>query len=123
MAEKEGSKSEMGLDENIAGLLCYLLTWITGIVFLLVEEKNDFVRFHAMQSIVVFLPLTILSWILTAFRAPYYGYGMGFSILGAIGSLVTILIIILWLVLMIKAYQGERYKLPIAGDIAENQLN
>lgn len=123
MAEKEGSKSEMDLDENIAGLLCYLLMWITGIIFLLVEEKNEFVRFHAMQSIVVFLPLTILSWFLTAFRTPYYGYGMGFSILGAIGSLITILIIVLWLVLMIKAYQGERYKLPIAGDIAENQLN
>jgi len=122
MAEEEGSKSEIGLDENIAGLLCYLLTWITGIIFLLIEKKNDFVRFHAMQSIVVFLPLTIISWVLTAFRTPYYGYGMGFSVLGIISSLITILIIVLWIVLMIKAYQGEKYKLPIAGDIAEKQL-
>ncbi len=121
MAEKEGSKSEMGLDENIAGLLCYLLTWITGIVFLLVEEKNDFVRFHAMQSIVVFLPLTILSWAISWISSPVY-YGYGFGILSMLSTLITLVILGLWLFLMYKAYQGEKYKVPIAGDIAENQL-
>ncbi len=49
-----------GLAENIAGLLCYVLGWITGLVFLLIECKNEFVRLHAMQSVIVFGALTIV---------------------------------------------------------------
>ena len=122
MDEKRGSESGIVIDENIAGLLCYLLMGIMGIIFLIIEEENDFVRFHAMQSIFVFLPLIIFYRILS-FSAPLSVSRMGFSILGVIGALVMVLIIVLWIVLTIKAYQGERYKLPIAGDIAENLLN
>ena len=109
-------KTSMGLEENIAGALCYILGWITGIVFFLLEKENRFVRFHAMQSIVTFLPLTIIIWIIQAllFWVPVISW--------AILSLIWILILILWLVLMIKAYQGELYKLPIVGDFAEKQI-
>ncbi|MGB9675279.1 MAG: DUF4870 domain-containing protein [Candidatus Nanoarchaeia archaeon] len=104
-------KTSLGLDENIEGLLCYALTWLTGIVFLVVEKKSDFVKFHAAQSIVVFLPLSILGIIFSLIP-----FGWLFS------ALLTILVLILWLILMLKAYQGERYKLPIAGDFAEKLL-
>ena len=99
--------STTGLPQNVAGLLCYVGAWITGIVFLVIEQKNKFVRFHAIQSIVVFGALTIagafLSWI------PIVGAFFG----GVIGGLAFAL----WLVLMIKAYQGELFKVPVAGDI------
>lgn len=109
MPEANQTKATFGLDENVASLLCYLLIWITGIIFILVENQNKTVRFHAMQSIVTFLPLNILFWI----------FGM-LWIFGIISILIGLLMFILWIVLMIKAYQGGMYKLPIAGDIAEN---
>ena len=102
-------KSSTGLDENVAGLLCYVLGWITGIVFVLVEQKSKFVRFHAMQSICVFGAITVarivLGWI------PVIGW--------IIRAILGIIALILWIILMIKAYQGERYKLPWSGNLAE----
>ena len=106
------TKTSMGLEENIAGVLCYVLGWITGIVFLVLEKENKFVRFHAMQSIATFLPLTVAVWIFT--WIPIIGW--------AIVMLIEIAALILWLILMFKAYQGEMYKLPIVGDFAEKQL-
>jgi len=102
-------KTSLNLDENVEGLLCYVLTWLTGIVFFVLEKKSDFVRFHAAQSIVLFLPLSILTIILGII--PFFGY--------ILAILIDIVMLILWLILMLKAYQGERYKLPIAGDFAE----
>ena len=108
------TKTKIGLEENIAGALCYVLTWVTGIIFIIVEKENEFVRFHAMQSIVTFLPLTIIGWALTM-MIPFGGL--------VISGLISILTVILWLVLMLKAFQGEKFKLPVVGDIAEKQLN
>jgi len=105
------AKTSMNIEENLAGLLCYVLGWITGIVFLILEKENKFVRFHAFQSLLTFLPLSVLAWILT--QIPIVGW--------VLAGLVWVLILILWLVLMFKAYQGEKYKLPIVGDIAEKQ--
>ena len=104
--------STTGLEPNIAGLLCYLGGWITGIVFLVIEQKSKFVRFHALQSIVTFGALTVagalLSWI------PFVG--------GFFGAIIGILAFILWILLMVKAYQGELYKVPVAGHVAEGIL-
>jgi len=108
------TKTSIGLEENIAGALCYVLTWVTGIIFIIVEKENEFVRFHAMQSIVTFLPLTVIGWALSI-MIPFGGV--------VISGLISILTVILWLVLMLKAFQGEKFKLPVVGDIAENQLN
>ena len=58
-------KTSTGLDENIAGLLCYVLGWISGLVFILIEKENKFVRFHAIQSIIVFGAITVASFILS----------------------------------------------------------
>lgn len=99
-------------NQNLMGALTYLLGFITGIVFLLVEKDNKFVRFHAMQSTITFGGLFILNVVL------------GFiPVLGVLtGMVISLVGLILWLVLMIKAYQGEMYKLPYVGDIAEEQL-
>ncbi len=102
----------LGIGENIEGALCYVLGWITGIVFLVVEKNNQYIRFHAMQSLVVFLGLFVLSVVV--------GW------IPIIGWLIAILIfpvgLILWILLMIKAYQGEMYKLPVVGDFAEEKV-
>lgn len=108
-------KTSLGLDENIEALLSYVLGWITGIVFLLLEKDNKFVRFHAMQSTITFLGFTVLSIVLIPL-----GYLPLIGILfGLIGWLIGVVAIITWIVCMIKAYQGERFKLPIVGGLAE----
>jgi uncharacterized membrane protein len=106
------ASSTTGLESNIAGLLCYVGGWISGIVFLVLEKKSQFIRFHAMQSIVTFGLLTIASVI--AGLIPYIG--------SYLNSAIGILTLVLWIVLMVKAYQGELYKLPAAGNIAEALL-
>jgi uncharacterized membrane protein len=104
-----GEKTSMGLEQNVAGLLCYVVGWITGLIFFLVEKDNKFVRFHAMQSIIVFGGLSVIGIIL----------GM-IPILGWIaGALLWLLAVILWILLMVKAYQNTWYKLPWVGDLAE----
>ncbi|MEN8614386.1 DUF4870 domain-containing protein [Dehalogenimonas sp. THU2] len=105
-------KTSTGLQENVAGLLCYLGAWVTGIIFLILEPKNRFVRFHAVQSIVVFGVLSVAGTMLGFI--PFTGWIMS--------SFLGVLSFILWIVLMVKAYQGEYYKLPVAGDLAEQLL-
>lgn len=109
--ESPQEASSTGLDPNLAGLLCYLAWFITGIVFIVIEKKNRYVRFHAFQSLAVFGALFVLSVILPVL--PLIGGPLAFLV--GVGSLI------LWILLMVKAYQGERFKLPLAGDWAEEQ--
>ncbi len=102
-------KTSLGIDENIESLLCYVLGWVTGLVLFLLEKENKTVRFHAVQSMVVFGALSVLQIVLAALRLP------GTLLLPVIGLIG----LVLWVLLMVKAYQGGRFKLPIAGDIAE----
>ena len=106
------AKTSTGLEENVAGLLCYVLGWITGLVFILIEKENKFVRFHAMQSIIVFGALTVVRIVLGFI--PFIGV--------ILNIIIGILALVLWIVLMIKAYQGTKYKVPWAGDLAEKQV-
>ncbi|MDA1279183.1 MAG: DUF4870 domain-containing protein [Chloroflexi bacterium] len=108
----DSDETSLGIEQNFAGLLTYAVGWLSGIVFLLIEKENSFVRFHAMQSVVVFVGLMILSIV-----APLVP-GVG----GILGFIVWIGTLILWLFLMYRAYKGERYKLPLVGDFAEKQL-
>jgi uncharacterized membrane protein len=109
--EKDLGKTSTGMQPNLAALLSYLVGFITGIIFYIIEKENKFVRFHAMQSIITFGALFVLQ--------------MVFAFIPIIGwilmPIVSIVSLILWILLMIKAYQGESFKLPIAGDIAEKQ--
>jgi len=111
----ERNQNTTGLQSNVGGLLAYLAGWITGLIFYLLEEKDEFIRFHAMQSIVTFGFLTVvhiflgfLQWI------PYI-----WVLFLIIQILVGIFTFVLWIVLMVKAYQSQRFKLPVAGDLAE----
>jgi len=102
-------RTSTGLAENVAGLLCYVLGWVSGIVFILIEQENKFVRFHAIQSIIVFGSLSIASAVLT--WLPFIGVFFAW--------LIGVLGFILWIVLMVKAVLGTKYKLPWAGNFAE----
>ena len=104
---EEKGRSSTGLDENVAAFFCYLLGFITGIVFLVVEKKSSFVKFHARQSTITFLVLFVISFIA--------GW------IPVIGTLILIFSLILWLVLMIKALRGERYSLPVVGKMVEGK--
>ena len=115
-------KTSVGMDENIEGALCYVLGWLTGVVFYLIEKDNKFVRFHAKQSILVFLPLNILSMIFGGWFFFSWHLWMFWWLFSLISWLIWLLTFILWIVLMYKAYKGEKYKVPIVGDMAEKNL-
>ncbi|MEN8614265.1 DUF4870 domain-containing protein [Dehalogenimonas sp. THU2] len=104
------SKPPGGLSPNVAGLLSYAGGWVSGLIFLALEKENRFVRFHAAQSIIVFGILNIISMSL--------GWIPGAG--GVISGLVLAFSLVFWIVLMVKAYQGVTYKLPMIGDIAES---
>jgi uncharacterized membrane protein len=112
-AAKPEAESSTGLSANVAGLLCYVLTWVTGIIFVVLEKKSTFVKFHAWQSIMTFGVLTvaelILAWI------PFVGW--------ILSILIGILMFVLWIILMIQAGTGKMWKVPWAGDWAEKQAN
>ena len=108
---KDLGKSSLGLDPNVAGLLSYLGGFISGIILFVLEKENKFVRFHAMQSIILFgglfaLQMALVFTIVLIVVVPFINIG-GF---------------ILWILLMVKAYKGEMYKLPIIGKIAEQKI-
>jgi uncharacterized membrane protein len=115
-------KSSTGLEANVAAALCYIQP--IGVVFVFLEQSSAFVRFHAMQSTFL-LAAAIVTWI-------------AFSILSAIMIIVPILgwlfsallwfvlaigMLIIWVMCLVKALQGERFKLPYLGDLAEQQLS
>ena len=106
-------RSSLGLDENVAGALAYFLGIVTGLIFFLVEKESRFVKFHAMQSILVWLVIV--------------GVSIVIGLIPIIGWLFDFLLIFasffLWLFLMYKAYKGEWFKLPVIGDIAEQQAS
>jgi len=117
------ASTQPNLTENVAGLLCYVLGWITGLIFLLID-KRPFVRFHAAQSLILFGGLHIISIILaTAFLGGgFWGGSFNWSALSfwaAIHSLIDLIALIAWIVGMIKAYQHERFRFPIVAEFAD----
>jgi len=105
----EEKKTATGLSENVASVLCYVLGWITGIIFLLIEQNNKTVRFHAFQSIIVFGALSLIGIVFSP--VPFLG--------GLISWVVSGVGFALWIVLMVMAAQGKKFKLPLSGDLAE----
>jgi uncharacterized membrane protein len=98
---------------NVAGLLCYVAGWVTGLIFFLIEKESKFVRFHAIQSIAAYVVLFVIYLIL--WFIPVIGW--------IINIFLAIGMFILWIFLMYKAYHGVKYKLPIVGNFAEKQSN
>lgn len=102
-------KSSLGMDANLAAALSYVFGWLSGLIFFIVEKDSKFVKFHAMQSIIFSAAWTILSVVLAITV-------IGPIILG-IGGLIV------WIILIIKAFSGEQFKLPVIGDMAEKTVN
>jgi uncharacterized membrane protein len=113
MAPRHTEKTSSGLDANLAAALSYLVGFVTGIIFLLVEKENRFVRFHAMQSTMLFAGIVLVDILL--------------QVIPILGALVVFLVVVpasaaLWLFMMFKAYQGEEYKLPLVGQMAADRI-
>jgi len=100
------AKSETGLNKNTSGALAYVLGPVTGIIFLVIE-KDKFVRFHAAQSVVVFVSLFVLQWI----------FGLTIILLPLV-PLISLLAFVLWLLLVYKAWQGDEWEVPVLGKYA-----
>ena len=109
-------KTSMGMEQNVAGLLCYLVGWVSGLVFFLMEKENRFVRFHAMQSIVASGALTILGLVL----GPIVVVAPLLAVF--VWPVFYLLVVVLWIVLMVKAYQNKLFKVPWAGNFAEKHI-
>ena len=119
-------RSSTGLDANIAAALSYFLGLLSGAVFFGIETESRFVKFHAMQSMLLSVA-AIVMWIvylvvITVFtRIPFLGIVVG--ILGLLGWAVLMLGFLgVWLFCMFRAFQGERFKLPYLGEVAEKQV-
>jgi uncharacterized membrane protein len=114
-----------GLDENLASALCYALGLITGILFLVLEphNKNKTIRFHAFQSIFFSLGVIVLNIALRIVFSVLFSilpYSM-WALFGMLSLLLSLCYIAAWVFLMYKAYNRERFKIPIIGDLAEKQ--
>lgn len=105
----EKTKSTFGLDKNVACALTYVLGWVSGLVFFLAEKQDKDIRFHALQSIIFFGALNVIAMV------PVLGW--------TLRPLISLLGFAAYLFLIIKAYQGEKFMLPVIGEIAKKQIN
>lgn len=104
---------------NLVAAISYLAFFITGIVVLYAEKDDKFIRFHAMQSTIIFGGLFVLNLLISLIFGSFSLLGI---VLNLLNNLLWILWIFIWIVSMIKAYQGQIFKWPIAGDFAEKQI-
>jgi len=124
----QASKSSTGLDENVAALLSYIFGWVSGLIFFLIEKDSRLVRFHAMQSILfnaLIAVVGIVLWIVTVVVLL-----VGTQLPGIMGGLLSLISTLFWLVFsvglliafilcLVKAFQGQYWKLPVVGNFAE----
>jgi Predicted membrane protein len=122
MSTEPVSTPTSGLDSNVAGLLCYLFGWVSGLIFLLLD-KRPFVRFHAAQSIglsIGAVAIAIAFWVITAILTVITG-GLG-VFLSLLFPLIVLGIFLLMIVCMVKAFKNEKFKLPVIGNIVEKMV-
>ncbi|MCL2396558.1 MAG: hypothetical protein FWC93_00650 [Defluviitaleaceae bacterium] len=113
------NKSVFGLNENLAAALAYLGVFVSGIVVLVLEKENKFVRFAALQSTIFFLAAFIVGGILDWLTwIPLLG-----GLIGLVHGIFSIAALLVWLYLMFTAYKGQAVKLPILGDICWDQVH
>jgi uncharacterized membrane protein len=110
-------KTGTGLEPNVAAMLAYLFGWVGGLVFFLIEKDNKFVRFAAMQSIILNVALFVVYFIIGILGVVTYGIGALLSPFVGLGFAV------IWIILMVKAYQNQEWELPVIGKIAKDVIN
>jgi uncharacterized membrane protein len=126
---KPETESSTGMSANVAGLLCYVGAWVSGIVFVVWEKKSVFVKFHAWQSIMTFGALTLAHLILSRMLIDIAWGNWLYPNLGlyragvAFGWIIGMIMLALAIILIIQAYQGKMWKVPLAGNWAEKQAN
>ena len=126
--QTEQAKSSTGLDENIAALLSYVFGWISGLIFFLIEKDSRLVRFHAMQSLlfnVLVAVVGIALWIVL-----FVVFMIAAQVSGTLATLLSLVSILVWgvfllgilagfILCLVKAFQGQYFKLPVIGNFAE----
>ena len=116
------NKSIFGLTENLAATLAYLVIFFSGVVVLILERENKFVRFHALQSTLFFLFYAIFSTVVGfVLNIPFLGAVLGILVNPIMGILGFVMVI-MWLFLMFKAFSGTTFKIPILGDVVWRQI-
>ena len=121
-----GGKTALGLDTNVGALLVYMPVCLISLIYsiiVLVTEKNDrFMRFHAFQSLLI-TAIYVVAIIAISILGSMIGIVTGSSLLASLFSLLTFVVIVVFLAAMIygciKGYQGEKFKFPVVGDMAE----
>lgn len=112
-------KSSTGLDANVAALLAYLFSWVSGLIFVVVEKESRFVRFHAMQSVLLGAAALLCFFglgVITSMMA-FVSVTLA-AIFSMLGSLIGLAFLAITIICMVKAYQGQQFRLPIIGDLA-----
>jgi uncharacterized membrane protein len=122
------AKSSTGLDENIAALLSYIVGWISGLVFFLIEKDSRLVRFHAMQSILLNVVavvlgialwfLSLVSWLILSQISGIISFLVSL-VVGLVSAVVGLALLIAVIMCLVKAFQGQYFKLPVIGNMAE----
>ena len=113
------SSTSRGLDARLEAVLCYLGWWVTGLVFLFIEPRDRTIRFHAAQSLIVFGTISGVFFLWGAASAMMLLWAApAFQMFQAIGNLLWLATVILWLFLLLKAWRGETWRVPVAGDLA-----
>ena len=122
------AKSSTGLDENVASLLSYIFGWISGLVFFLIEKDSRLVRFHAMQSLLFNILIFVVAFVLWVVLFVFFLILSQVS--GALTTLLSLVSVLIWAVFsivalgawilcLVKAFQGQYFKLPVIGNFAE----
>jgi uncharacterized membrane protein len=115
----EPGATSTGVDPRLAALLCYTAWWVSGLVFLIIEQQHREVRFHAAQSLVLFGGLSILIALLSfGSVAMLMVSGSAFQLARMVVYLVWLAAVVMWLLLMYRTYNGETWRVPVAGDLA-----
>jgi len=108
-----------GVDPRLSALLCYTAWWLSGLIFLIIEQQNRAVRFHAAQSLVLFGGLSVLIGVLSVMSIGMLMVSSGaFQAARVLVYLVWIGAVGLWLLLMYRAFNGETWRVPLAGGLA-----
>jgi len=132
--QQNTGKSALGLDGNVAALLGYII-WVIALISIIMEKENRFVRFHAIQALLYDAAFVVLYIVLAIVQVLVMALSVGAAAAagdagGAIGLILWLISLLIWMVVplimliglifaAVKAFQGQMYKLPIVGNMAE----
>jgi uncharacterized membrane protein len=118
-ADEFAGTTSTGVDARLSALLCYLAWWVSGLVFLVIEQRNEAVRFHAAQSIVLFGGFSVLIFLMAmASVGMLFISPAAFQAAYTLSFLLSLASIALWLFVMLKIFKGESWRVPYAADLA-----